>query len=271
MLAFLVVITGFGIKDLYDQDQESGPIRIGGTGMMDIMSNPYGWGYNQKKPGHLSAFSRSKIPGWLEPIEIETDGYYGIQPAEISGHVYKISHNFPPGEYLLIENRQPIKWDTDFKGKGILIYHVDETVKKQNKRGFPGSTVRNFPQEHYMVSVVQADGMFNIEKDSIPGDQADFFGKDDFIGPGPTFPNTDSIQGEQYETGIQITVLSEPGFIMAFQVEGINGNYAHGILDQEPFEIQPDPTTTGGVLRWILSVLDGIASMLGNLVAFMPS
>jgi hypothetical protein len=101
--------TGFGLKDMYDQDSDEGSIPVGGTGRFDIMSNALGWDRNMMIPGHMSPFSRLSTPGWLEPIKIERNGFYAIQPAEISGHIYKISHNFPEGEYLLIENRQPIK------------------------------------------------------------------------------------------------------------------------------------------------------------------
>ena len=101
--------TGFGLKDMYDQDSDEGSIPVGGTGRFDIMSNALGWDRNTMIPGHMSPFSRLSTPGWLEPIKIERNGFYAIQPAEISGHIYKINHNFPEGEYLLIENRQPIK------------------------------------------------------------------------------------------------------------------------------------------------------------------
>lgn len=106
---FLLDTTGFGLKDTYDQDQDDVKIAIGGTGRFDIMSNSIGWDRNSLIPGHMSPFSRMSTPGWLDPILIERNGFYAIQPSEISGHIYKISHNFPEGEYLLIENRQPIK------------------------------------------------------------------------------------------------------------------------------------------------------------------
>lgn len=40
------------------------------------------------------------IAGWLTPIEITADGYYPVQPSEISSQVYKISKNYPEGEYV---------------------------------------------------------------------------------------------------------------------------------------------------------------------------
>jgi hypothetical protein len=65
--------------------------------------------HNEKIPGHLDPFSRVAAT-WLDPIEIKEDGYYPIQPSEISSQVYMIKKNFPEGEYLYIENRQPMLW-----------------------------------------------------------------------------------------------------------------------------------------------------------------
>jgi len=56
----------------------------------------FGWKKNAKLPGQLSAYSRIKT-GWLDPIVITRNGYYAIQPASISGVVYKINAGFPEG------------------------------------------------------------------------------------------------------------------------------------------------------------------------------
>jgi M6 family metalloprotease-like protein len=100
---------GFNAIDMYDQDANDEPIYLGGLGRYDIMSSTWGWNRNIAIPGHLSPFSRASV-GWIEPIEIVTDGLYAIQAAEFSNQVYVIRQNYPAGEYLMIENRQPIKW-----------------------------------------------------------------------------------------------------------------------------------------------------------------
>jgi M6 family metalloprotease-like protein len=100
---------GFNLIDLYDQDVDEAPIYLGGLGRYDIMSSTWGWNRNIAIPGHMSPFSRAAV-GWIEPIEITTDGTYLIQASEFSNQVYVIKQNFPAGEYLYIENRQPVKW-----------------------------------------------------------------------------------------------------------------------------------------------------------------
>lgn len=100
---------GFGLIDLYDQDIDEAPINVGGTGNLCIMSGLFGWTRDLAFPGHLSPFSRAKV-GWIDPFEITMDGTYPVQASEISSQVYVIKQNFPDGEYLYIENRQPVKW-----------------------------------------------------------------------------------------------------------------------------------------------------------------
>ena len=100
---------GFGLLDLYDQDKDEDPIKLGGVGKFGIMSNIFGWRRNDRIPGMLSPFSRVFV-GWLKPVFIAEDGYYPIQPCEISSQIYVIYKGYPSGEYLYIENRQRYKW-----------------------------------------------------------------------------------------------------------------------------------------------------------------
>jgi hypothetical protein len=207
------------------------------------------------------------VKGWLDPIVIDRDGFYAIQPSEISGHIYKIDANFPDGEYLLIENRQPIKWDSNFPSQcGILIYHIDESAAQQTTRGYPGK--KGWPAEHYMVSIVQADGNYDIEKGVNPGDESDFWRKGDVLGPGGDFPNTDSIQlGQRRQTGLTIEILTDPGFIMSFRVSGIGSSkkaptYRSSVVEDDD-NAQSIPETTGEVLKWIVSMFVGAAALVG--------
>jgi hypothetical protein len=71
------------------------------------------------------------------------------------------------------------------------------------------------------IKVLQKDGKYDIEKNVNLGDEGDFWVLGDELGPGPsTWPNTDSIQGAQTQTGLKIKVTSGPGVVMQFQVSG---------------------------------------------------
>jgi len=141
---------------------------------------------------------------------------------------------------------------------------VDTNANNQGNRGYPGKA--GWPVDHYMVSVLQADGAYDIEKGNNVGDDADFWRAGDVLGPGPnTWPNTDSIQGKQYQTNIKITIQSNPGFIMTFRVDGINGkSRVNGLGDELPVAENLDET--GEVLSWMLSLLGGVAAMLGVMI-----
>ena len=287
---------GFALPDLYDQDynNSAGSILIGGIGSYDIMANSYGWTQNPAFPGILSTYSRHLV-GWVNPIPITTDGVYPIQSAEVSSMAYKLSANFPANEYLLIENRQPVKWDGTWQSGGIVIYHVDEMAPLQLNRGYPGSP--GWPQYHYRVAILQADGRYDIEKGVNLGDVDDLYTKGMSLGSNTTtWPNTASYQGDLTETGITITVLSDPGFIMLFRVDGLgtsltqsakaaNGGTiqttAQAQVVQKQYDyhnftlplpnadaassVQNETETTANIddFGWVMSILTTVAIMLG--------
>jgi M6 family metalloprotease-like protein len=145
----------FYLVDTYDDDASEGYVKIGGLANHDIMANAYGWNRDPFFPSHMSPFSR-EAAGWLTPIEITKSGLYAAQSAQISGSVYRIRHGFPDGEYLLIENRQIIKWDADRPdgASGFVIFHVDEKANGMKERSWPGK--EGWPKEHYMVRILES-------------------------------------------------------------------------------------------------------------------
>jgi immune inhibitor A len=135
------------LEDYYDQTP--GETGIAGVGSFEIMCQAYGWNYDGNRPGYFSTYNKM-LSGWLEPVEITQDGFYAIQPIELSGLAYKISGPFPDGEYLLIESRYPYRWNDDWPTKGIAIYHVDENAPLQTQKGYPGRA--GFPAQHYKLA-----------------------------------------------------------------------------------------------------------------------
>lgn len=64
----------------------------------------------------MSPYSKMQA-GWLVPIEITVDGYYPVQPSEISSQVYKISKNYPEGEFVS-EKKKTSKTKRRTKSRG---------------------------------------------------------------------------------------------------------------------------------------------------------
>lgn len=183
-----------------------------------IQCYTYGWTNDGARPGYFSAYSKILL-GWLEPIEITSDGYYVIQPAEVSRQIYKISEPYPDGEYLLLEHRKPIKWGDNLSGEGLVVYHIDENAPGQTNRGYPGKN--GWPGDHYEVAVLQADGLYEIEKLESAGDAGDFYTEGMTLGPDTnTWPNTASYQNGLIQTGLSITVTAQNDYVLQFRVQG---------------------------------------------------
>ena len=126
-----------GQPDMYDTNGGGS-----GLGSWELMANSWGFGGSQWYPPHMSAFTRLAM-NWDNATEITADGVYSVSAAEDASathpRIYKITHNFPAGEYLLIENRQKLHFDANIPLAGCVIYHVDET-KNHNDEGFPQQT-----------------------------------------------------------------------------------------------------------------------------------
>jgi hypothetical protein len=77
-----------------------------------------------------------------------------------------VSQGFPEGEYLLIENRQPLSYDQRIPLGGLAIYHVDMKTSGWWTQGWPNQA--NWPQNgnHYRVAMLQADGLYQLESTS---------------------------------------------------------------------------------------------------------
>ncbi|MHC4211786.1 MAG: M6 family metalloprotease domain-containing protein, partial [Planctomycetota bacterium] len=179
----------FGLPDLYDTDG-SGE----GIGSWGMMANSWGFDFTQLRPPHFSAWSKIEL-GWVTPTIIITPDLYNIDQAETNAQIYRIDYGYPSGEYLLIENRQPVGIETAIPQGGLCIYHIDEQADDITE-GYPGQS--GWPQNgnHYRVALLQADGNYNLEKGNNRGDSGDVYhgaGTSE-ISPATT-PNTHAYQG----------------------------------------------------------------------------
>ncbi len=147
-----------GLPDLYDRDYSSR-----GLGGWSLMA--YGW-WNAfgLRPGHLDAWSKLKV-GFADPI-VPATNLEGVSfpPIEQEPVIYKLwDSGTGDTEYFLVERREKMGFDDYLPERGLLIYHVDETVGN-NDRAF-----------HYKVALEQADGLWNLESNVNVGDAGDPF------------------------------------------------------------------------------------------------
>jgi M6 family metalloprotease-like protein len=237
------IIHSFGIPELYDSAGFSPTGFLGGIDFYSIMANPWQPGFDSRYPGPVMAWTKIEL-GWLTPIEITSDGVYTIQASEESADAYVIKQGYESGEYLLLENRQPIEGSYDerfFNPGGITIYHIDETIWDLfSSQGTKGNTPKGGPFQgdwpengnHYPVALLQADGLYELEQNINGGDSGDMYNStDQVLGPGngeavakdANYPNTDSYAyGEISVTGISIKNFQyTEGTTMTFEVTGL--------------------------------------------------
>ena len=183
----------FGLPDLYDTDATGG--QSAGLGAWCMMANSWGFTGDQLRPPHFSAWCKA-ILGWTTPFESLDPATFILGQAETFAHSAKITRGFPPGEYLLVENRQPVGMDVNIPAGGLAIYHIDESVGTNSNEGFPGQPGWPGNGNHYKVALLQADGLFDLERNANEGDAGDLYRATGVtrLAPG-TSPSSDSYQG----------------------------------------------------------------------------
>jgi M6 family metalloprotease-like protein len=190
----------FSFPDLYDTNRGNGVSH--GLGYHALMSHG-GWVNGGRSPAPISLPLKDTV-GWANIVEVahiatHVDGInaYGNQG-------YRIQKPFQPQEYFMVEYRgRTDPWQEYLPDSGIVVWHVDESVSHNKNQQMTEA-------EHYMVSLEQADGLFDLENANGGGDAGDLF--DDVLTPvfdDSTIPNTHWWSGQP--SGIFIEGLSMPG------------------------------------------------------------
>ncbi len=145
-----------GLPDLYDYDYDTP-----GIGYWSVMAGG-SWGMGGKRPVHFDAWCKYQL-GWYQPINIDTNTTGLVAPAiQYDPVAYRLWKDGIIGpEYFLVANRQKYGFDKSLPGKGLMIYHVDET-----RWGNDDNWLR-------LVDVEQADGRFDLNYGIGSGDQTD--------------------------------------------------------------------------------------------------
>lgn len=215
-----------GLEDLYDTSSSQ---EGRGLGSYDLLSDTWGRDYTQLYPPMMSPWTKEYL-GWLDPTVITANGNYTIRASALVPSAYRIDAGFQESEYLLIENRQPIGFDSLLSEGGLAIYLVDEKAPWQERRGFPSQPGWPSNGNHYSLALLQADGSYDLERGRNTGDSGDLWhslSKRTILGPGAwsaqdnatIYPNTNSYQnGIIVNTGLFISDFSKSGQTMTFRV-----------------------------------------------------
>ena len=142
--------------DLYDYGYESS-----GVGGFCLMCNS-GAGTNPVRP---CAYLRAEA-GWEDPVILE-----GMHSGLVASHadlsIYKVPRTGHANEFYLVENRYRTGRDSSIPDSGLAVWHVDTYGSNNNEQQTPGS--------HYLVTLVQADGRWDLEHGNGSGDSTDLW------------------------------------------------------------------------------------------------
>ncbi len=191
----------FGWPDLYDYDSDSR-----GTGGYCLMS-----AQDYKNPQPPNAWFRSG-QGWEQLIDLKA-ATNGLVSVPSNGRaLYKYMNPSNTKEGFVIENiAKKGRW-TRLPDDGLLVWHVDE--------GGNNSWQDRTSARHYRVSVVQADGKFDLEQDVNGGGANDLF----HFGNNAALSST-SIPDDKWwngsVSGLDIYNVSPVKDTMTFQLRGV--------------------------------------------------
>lgn len=145
------------LPDFYDTNYDENGWTCGmwaWTSLMDAGNS----NNNGNTPPYFNSIER-EILGIAEPIVIEEDGLYVIEPIEKNKQFYRVDTT-TPGEYYLIECRGNSGWDKYIGGSGLLVYHIDKS-KNFVKRWTHDNTVNAY-SSHLCADIIEADGRSDI-------------------------------------------------------------------------------------------------------------
>ena len=191
-----------GLPDLYDTSGESY-----GTGRWSIMSA----GVNQdagRTPADFDAWSKVEL-GFTDVVYVENNMKDVVIPPSIeSGLVYRLWRGGGgTNEYFLLENRKQAGLDAQLPGAGLLIYHIDDAVPKNNN------------SVHYKVAVEQADGLYQLENrynDASSGDPGDPYAAGQAFG---RYTNPSSMDYRGADTYVHVYNIRGPDAAGAMTVD----------------------------------------------------
>ena len=183
--------------DLYDYGYESS-----GVGAYCLMCA--GNNVNEKNPIQVSAYLK-RLSGWARSV---TALEHGSQVTLTAGSNDFALYTRGGREYFIIENRHKSGRDSSLPDEGLAIWHVDEDGDNSHEHMTSGS--------HYELSLTQADGLFQLERQrGHNGDAGDLY-----AGPGARFADNTSPHSRWWSglsSNLSIDQISAAGASITFR------------------------------------------------------
>ncbi|MEN9307890.1 MAG: hypothetical protein RL173_1822 [Fibrobacterota bacterium] len=160
-----------GWPDLYDYSYKTQ-----GTGGYDLMSSSI-----PRNPVRPNAYLRD-LAGWDEVVELDSFPAGKLVLPSNSGHSARYDNPLNAKEHFYVESCRKTGRGANLPDEGLMIWHVDENGSNNNGK--------RTASKHYLVSLEQADGKYDLESKRGTG-AGDLFhaGYRDLFGPATT-PNS---------------------------------------------------------------------------------
>ncbi|MEZ4387611.1 MAG: M6 family metalloprotease domain-containing protein [Candidatus Krumholzibacteriia bacterium] len=210
--------------DLYDYGYESS-----GIGGFCLMCGS-GAGTNPVRP---CAYLRAEA-GWETPVALS-----GLQGGLVASHddmnIFKVPYAGHANEFYLVENRQRQGRDASLPAPGgLAIWHVDVNGSNDNEQ--------QTPSQHYLVTLVQADGRWDLENGRNNGDLTDLWYAPNYTEFDPT-TSPAATWWDGSEAPLFIDGISASGTEMTFNYREALGTMA----------VSVEPQPAGLLAPWTLT------------------
>ena len=215
--------------DLYDYGYESR-----GAGAYCLMAKPGVAATAATHPVEPCAYMKDEA-GWSTTTLLTTPQSGLTAPSGINT-IYKYAHPTNSNEYYLIENRWQSGRDVSLPDSGLAIWHIDTEGSNNNEQ--------MTPELHYLATVVQADGQWDLEYYNNYGDTADLWEAPTSTQCAPyTYPNTDWWDGSSSD--LVVSNISAAGATMTFDFSTLTDCNINTVSDDQDIseETSPDCNT----------------------------
>jgi M6 family metalloprotease-like protein len=160
-----------GYPDFYDYTGSSQ-----GVGNWCLMAGG-SWGGSQSNPGsnpaQISAYLK-RASGWATTIDLNISSSLIATVTASPGTNFNVFYRYAkPGtstEYYLAECRYKTDRDASLPGSGVAIWHIDELGDNSSVNLNPNNSHNN-----YEATLVQADNLWDLEKNRNGGDDKDLY------------------------------------------------------------------------------------------------
>ncbi len=148
--------------DLYDRDWDGDQYDSAGVGDYCLMC--YGSRF-KLNPSEPCAYLKDTA-GWAAAATLAVP-QTGLTVEAGVNSFFKFQHPKLSNEFYMVENRHQSGRDLSLPDAGLALWHVDEEGNNDNQQ--------MTPESHYMVTLVQADGRWDMENNRNSGDETDLF------------------------------------------------------------------------------------------------